>query len=96
MKNLTLKQLRNIAYPGAPSTYPPSQEELEAKALYFVRTCKPKEHKRMKESAELEEYCQLKANAARRYAENLMTTGEPDFIAWNRAIRSEILESETD
>jgi len=45
--------------------------------------------------AELDEYCRLKAEAARRYADNLMAAGEPDFIAWNRAIRSEILESES-
>ncbi len=96
MKNLTLQQLRNIAYPGAPFTYPPSQEELEAKALYFVRTCKPKEYKRLKQSGELEEYCQLKAKAATSYKERITTENYTAPVAWNMAIRLEILESESD
>jgi hypothetical protein len=34
--------------------------------------------------------------AARHLAENYIETGMPDFIAWPRAIREEILETESD
>jgi hypothetical protein len=95
MKKQSLKQIWETAY-SSNHTDTPSQEELEAKALYFVRTCKPKSYKQMKQLGEVEEYCKLKAKIARATAESLIATGEPDMIAWNRAIRSEILESETD
>jgi hypothetical protein len=95
VKKLTLQQLSDIAYPGT-NIYPPPQEELEAKALYFLRTNRPKVYKKLEQSGELEEYCQLKAQAAKRYAENLIQSGEWLNQAWNRAIRLEILESETD
>lgn len=81
-------------YLGEPVTH--SQEELAEKALDFVKSIKPKEYRRMKKEGTLTEYCARKARAARDYAENLMATGEPAKIAWNRAIRLEILESETD
>ena len=71
-----------------------SQAELEAKALNFLKRNKPKEYKALSPYGRLE-YARLKANAAKRYAENLIASGEPDFVAWNRAIRLEILESES-
>jgi hypothetical protein len=37
-----------------------------------------------------------KVKAARHLAENYIETGMPDFIAWPRAIREEILETESD
>ena len=95
MKDLTLKQLRDIAYPGN-KPCPPPQEELEAKALHFLRTCKPKAYKELKKLSYLEEAIAMKAEAAIRYAEELIDLGEYEPQAWNRAIRLEILESESD
>ena len=45
---------------------------------------------------ELNELISLKAKAAKRYAENLIEQGTPDFVAWPMAIRSQILETESD
>ena len=77
-----------------PLTY--SDEELINMAMRYFRTCKPKEYRQMKKDGELMEVCQLMVKAARRYAKNLMAVGIFAGEAWNRAIRLEILESETD
>jgi hypothetical protein len=95
MKDSQLKKIREKAYP-INHTLPPTQEELGAKALYYVRTCKPKSYKEMKKDGTLDHYCQLAAIAATNYANSLIDTGESEEQAWNRAIRLEILESETD
>ena len=79
-----------------PLHIPPSQSALEEQALNFLKTCKPKEYRNMKASGELKEYCQLKAKAAKRLAENLISTGVFENQAWHWAIRSEILEKEFD
>jgi hypothetical protein len=75
---------------------PPDQEMLESKALKFVRQNDPKEYRRMKKEGELEKFCQLKAEAAKSYAESLIATGEFENQAWYRAICLEILEREKD
>ena len=75
---------------------PPDQAMLESKALKFVRQNDPKEYRRMKKEGELDKYCQLKAQAAKSYAEGLIATGEFEKQAWYRAICLEILEHETD
>jgi hypothetical protein len=72
-----------------------SQSELESKALNFIKRCKKKDCKTMSKE-EISEWATLKAKAARRYAQNLIASGVWVQEAWNRAIRSEILESETD
>jgi len=83
--------------PGVhPLHIPPSQTVLEDKALDFLKTCKPKEYRNMKASGELKEYCQLKAEATKRLAESLISTGVFENQAWHWAIRSEILEREFD
>jgi len=92
-ENTDIEQKIPIYY-GEPANY--SQDALAAKALNYIKSCKPEAYRQMKEDGDLEEYCRLKAKAALREAETLIASGEPDFIAWNRAIRSEILESETD
>lgn len=74
----------------------PAKEELERKALKFIRECKPREYKKMKELGEVEEYCRGKAEAAINYAESLIGGGMYPGQAWNMAIRSQILESESD
>ena len=66
---------------------PPDHAKLVAKALDFARTMK-----KTKDKSHLER----KANAAERYAENLIGGGVEAEAAWNRAIRLEILESESD
>lgn len=68
---------------------------LEGKAAKLVRQNQPKLYKSMTK-AELTEYCERKAKRAKEYAENLMQVGIWEEEAWNRAIRLEILESESD
>jgi hypothetical protein len=80
-------------YPGEPEN--PSQAELIAKAHNFLKNNRRKEYKRLSVE-EREEWAQEKAKAARSYAENLIACGESDVVAWNRAIRLSILESDTD
>jgi hypothetical protein len=79
-----------------PKYQPPTENELKSKALRFVKENKPGEYRNMQKSVELDEYCRLKAEEARRYAEDLIASGEWDKQAWNRAIRLIILESESD
>jgi hypothetical protein len=68
-----------------------SLAELEAKALNFIKRNKPPMSK-----AEAANLARLKAEAAEHYAKNLMLSGVWSGEAWNRAIRLEILESESD
>ena len=42
------------------------------------------------------ELAELKARAANRLARNLISPDYPDFVAWPRAIREEILEVHSD
>ncbi|GEM_PF-2675358 len=88
--------LRERAYPPQQSTYPPSQAELEAKAEYFLKTSRAKEYRAAKKSGELQEWIQIKVKAAKEMAESLIGGGVWEGEAWNRAIRSQILESESD
>lgn len=81
-------------YQGEPLNY--TQAELEAKALKFIKENKPREYRKMKALRELSEYCQLKAERARKQAESLIADGIWDKEAWNLAIRQVILESESD
>jgi len=64
-----------------------NQAELEAEYLNYLKRSQPKKYKAMK-PIEVQELCKLKAEAAIREAENLISTGEPDFVAWPRARRS--------
>jgi hypothetical protein len=80
-------------YLGDPVTYTIAQ--LETKAHDFLKQNKAKEYKAMSQK-DRNELAHLKAEAAKRYAENLMESGTPDFVAWPMAIRQEILGSESD
>ncbi len=71
-----------------------TQSELEAKALNFIRRNKPEARKMSQ--VDIAEWVTLKAKAARAEAESLIASGVWDQEAWNRAIRSQILESESD
>lgn len=75
---------------------PPSKDELELQALNFYKTYKREEYQRLKNAGELETLCHLKAENAMRFAQDSIAIGMSDNEAWNKAIRSEILESETD
>jgi hypothetical protein len=68
---------------------------LEAKARDFLHNIRPDQYKQMSK-ADINEYCEIKAKSAIQYAKNLMTCGVSEPEAWNLAIRSCILESESD
>ena len=75
----------------------PTETELINKALVFMKeNYSRKKYKALKDSGEVQELAQLKAKAAIRYAENLISSGMWAGEAWNQAIRLEILESESD
>jgi len=80
-------------YLGNTVTY--SQSELEAMALNYLKRNDKKTYQSMNR-AEIAEYCKLKADAATREAKNLITCGVWDQEAWNRAIRSQVLGSDSD
>jgi hypothetical protein len=80
-------------YMGEPVTY--TIPELEVKALDFLKVKYGKKYRNM-DQKEMKETALLKAKAAKRYAENLIEQGTPDFVAWPMAIRSQILETESD
>lgn len=82
--------------PIRPEWEAPTQEVLVLKALNFYKECKPKEYREMKKDGSLQEVCQMKAKAAKRYAESLIHQGMWNREAWNMAVRQEILESESD
>jgi len=73
----------------------PSHSDLRSKAWAFLKSNKPGELKKMSKG-KLDRYCEQKAKAAENLAKNLIATGEFPEVAWNLAIRQEILESESD
>ena len=82
-----------------PVYHPPqdrSQAELKAKAETFYKENRPAEYRKMKLLRTLDKACENKADAAKDFANSLIAGGVPASEAWNRAIRQEILESETD
>jgi len=66
---------------------PPTHKELVAQALDYAQTMGKSKDR---------ELLELKARAAERVASNLIEAGEDPQVAWNRAIRAEILETESD
>jgi len=77
-------------------TYPVPEDTLQSIALEFLRENRRKEYRQLKASGELDEALALKVENCQRQAKNLMATGLWENEAWNRAIRSEILESESE
>lgn len=76
--------------------YPPSDEELRDKALRFLKEVKPREYREMQREGALNRLVENKVAACKDYAAALMRSGSSPPEAWNRAIRLEILESESD
>ena len=76
---------------GEPMTY--SLAQLEAQAMTFLK--ESKRYKNMK-AADMKELAALKARAAKREAENLISPDLPDFVVWPRVIRTVILEVNSD
>ena len=75
---------------------PPTQSELEYKALDFVKTNKLRYYKDLKKTGKLKEYCQRRATKAMSHAKSLISNGVSGEEAWNIAIRQEILELKSD
>ena len=76
---------------GQPMTY--TMAQLETKAMTFLN--ESKRYKNMS-ATDKKELAELKARAADRLARNLISPDTPDFVAWPRAIREEILEVQGD
>jgi hypothetical protein len=76
-------------------TYPPSHSDLTAKAITYLKENHPKEYRTMT-IPKRNQYAELAATRAERYAKNMIAQGIFESEAWNMAIRSEILSSETD
>ena len=76
---------------GQPMIY--TMAELEAKAMTFLK--QSKRYKNMS-TKDKKEPAELKARAPERLARNLISSDLPDFLAWPRAIREEILEVNSD
>ena len=76
---------------GEPMTYTLAQ--LEAQAMTFLQESKIYKHMRARDKQEL---AALKARAAKREAENLISADQPDFVVWPRVIRTIILEVNSD
>jgi diaminopimelate epimerase len=73
----------------------PTDLELRTKARTFEEQNHTTEWKKMSRKAQ-DTRLTAKVKAARHLAENYIETGVPHFIAWPRAIREEILETESD
>lgn len=89
-----MPSLLDRAYPQKPLWVPPTQEELEAKALLFVKQNKHSEYLEAKQSGDLQEWLGAKARSAQSLAESFLKAGDPPEVAWNRAVRWGILEQE--
>ena len=61
-----------------------------------VDNYKPKVCREFLKNGDLEPYMETCARHTREYAENLIASGIYTGEAWNRAIRSRILDSDTD
>jgi hypothetical protein len=80
-------------YLGEPETH--TIADLEGRWELYMRQNRAKEYRTMSPK-DRSQTARLKARAATRYAENMIAGGTPDFVAWPMAIRSQILESESD
>jgi len=79
-----------------PTEYPPSDESLRAQTVDFMKENQPKIYRQFLVAGDLQEYLDLKVNACKRAAQNLIKNGVFLNQAWNTAIRQEILEIESD
>jgi len=88
--DLESKPLVEVDY-GTPMTY--TLAELETKAMTFLNESK---HYKKMSANDQKELAELKTRTADRLARNLISPDYPDFMAWPRAIREEILEVHSD
>jgi hypothetical protein len=72
---------------------PPEQRVLESMALQHLRQIG---QYRMMTAERRDAYATRQGNAAREYAQALITSGSSEPGAWSQAIRLEILGSESD
>ena len=73
----------------------PADWELRHQASDFEAANHTKGWRKMTPQAR-QDRVEAKAQSARTLAENLIASGVPDFVAWSRARRQEILESDSD
>ena len=75
---------------------PPEAVILRETRLEYLRRCQPKALREMRRAGTLEQDLDLRVKAAQSQADALIYSGEFPPQAWSRAIRSELLDSESD
>ena len=73
---------------------PPGYMELWDVADAYLRNCKALEYRELRKDKKLDEHIDGLIRTTEDYAARLIAKGEPVDIAWHRAVRSQILESE--
>ena len=73
-----------------------SDEKLKDLRLGFLRNCKPRTLRKMRQSRELEGHLQARADLTRGRCASLVESGVFEGQAWQWAIREVLLESEWD
>lgn len=73
---------------------PPGYMALWDVADTYLRNCKASEYRKLRKEKKLDERIDGLIRATEDYAARLIAEGEPVDIAWHRAVRSQILESE--
>jgi hypothetical protein len=77
----------------------PSDGDLKAVALGYLKSCQPEEYAECLRDGDLEEYVGIFVRNCRKYAESMSWASMDDLDkgqVWNRAVREVILRSETD
>ena len=71
-------------------------EILKGMRLRFLRDCRRKEYKALWANGSLDEELEASARRCREYAKSLIESGTFYALAWSMAVRSVLLESESD
>lgn len=79
---------------STPNYTRPAYMALWDTTLEYLRNIKPELYRQLRRDKTLDEYIDGRIVACEQYAESLIEGGEYENIAWHRAVRSQILESE--
>lgn len=78
-----------------PDTFtPPGYMAMYDTALQFLRMCRAEDYRELRKARQLEAHIDGRIRATEDYAASLIDGGESPNIAWHRAVRSRILDSD--